>query len=175
MFLGRQAGGGRGKETGITAHRGRERPLVGARFRRYALKVLALAVSSAVRVTAAQDISQKALPDAPTPWVANIPETGQNSASGGMRSQRPPAASPLSVREKYRLAYLRVVSPQALLKSAFVSGFELAAGTGPDFPTNGWGAFGQRVGFNALSLTTTTFFDTAFVPALAVRIRAISP
>ena len=72
----------------------------------------------------------------------------------------------MSVHEKYVLAYRRIVSPQMPLKAIFISGFELAARTGPDFATNGWGPFGERVGYNALSISTTTFFNTAFVPAL---------
>jgi hypothetical protein len=53
------------------------------------------------------------------------------------------------------------------LKAGFVSGWELATHTGPDLPTNGWIPFGERVGYNALNISSTIFFDTAFVPALA--------
>jgi hypothetical protein len=39
--------------------------------------------------------------------------------------------------------------------------------TGPDIPTNGWKPFGERVGYNAASISTTIFFTTGVVPALA--------
>lgn len=72
----------------------------------------------------------------------------------------------LSGRQKYALAYRRIVSPQTPLKAALDSGFEMAAGTGPDFQRNGLSAFGKRVGYNGLNISTAIFFDTAFVPAL---------
>ncbi|HET6168661.1 MAG TPA: hypothetical protein VFE01_00715, partial [Terracidiphilus sp.] len=72
----------------------------------------------------------------------------------------------LRAKEKYALAYRRIVSPQMPLKAAFVSGWEVGTGMGPDFPTNGWKPFAERFGYNAASISTTIFFDTAFVPAL---------
>ena len=79
---------------------------------------------------------------------------------------RPSFTTSLSARDKYVLAYHRIVSWQLPMKAAFVSGFEMAAGTGPDFP-NGWEGFGKRTGYNAASISTTIFFSTAFVPAIA--------
>lgn len=125
------------------------------------LIMLLMAIASA----GAQKPAEKALPDAPRPiW----PDTSiaKPPVSSEIKEQRPSFATSLSVRQKYALAYRRIVSPQLPLKAVFVSGFELGAHTGPDFPTNGWGPFGERVGYNALSISTTTFFNTAFVPAL---------
>ena len=116
-----------------------------------------------VASAAAQKPEAKALPDAPVPAEQRsfAPVTRIDS-----QQIRPSFSKSLTVREKYALAYRRIVSPQMPMKAVFISGFELAAHTGPDIPTNGWGPFGERVGYNALSISTTTFFNTAFVPAL---------
>jgi hypothetical protein len=97
-----------------------------------------------------------------------------SAAQGGAVSRRealanerqPAVPARLSAHEKYGLAYRRIVSLQTPIKTAFVSGFELAAGTGPDLATNGWSAFAKRLGYNGLNLSSTIFFDTALVPAL---------
>lgn len=111
------------------------------------------------------------LPDAPSKAPGFV-RVGSQKVRGRAieaekRQMRPSFPMNLTAREKYALAYRRIVSPQMPLKAVFASGFELAAGTGPDLPTNGWGPFGERVGYNALNISTTTFFNTAFVPALA--------
>lgn len=72
----------------------------------------------------------------------------------------------LSTRQKYAFAYRRIVSVDTVARAAFDSGFEIAAGTGPDFPTNGWGPFAERFGYNALNISTTIFFSKAVVPVL---------
>lgn len=111
------------------------------------------------------------LPDAPSVVRRISTEPGhivefRSSAAVATGQLQPSFSTSLNAREKYALAYHRIVSPQMPLKAVFISGFELAAGTGPDLPTNGWGAFGKRVGYNALGISTTTFLNTAFVPAL---------
>jgi hypothetical protein len=106
------------------------------------------------------------LPGAPSP-VSPVSTRADPAAVGTkIKPEPPPLSASLSTRQKYALAFHRIVSPQMPMKALFVSGFELAAGTGPDLPTNGWGAFSRRVGYNALGISTTVFFDTAFVPAL---------
>lgn len=110
------------------------------------------------------------LPDAPAPNAIPL-----RTAPGGfirrapeeILVRQPLTPARLNGRQKYKLAYRRIVSIQTPVKTAFVSGFELAAGTGPDLPTNGWGAFAKRLGYNGLNESTTIFFATAFVPALA--------
>jgi hypothetical protein len=117
---------------------------------------------------AAQDAVQM-LPDAPVPIPIFATGAQGGAALGVGPGYRPQVATPprLSGHQKYALAYRRIVSVQTPLKAAFDSGFELAAGTGPDLPTNGMSAFGKRMGYNAANISTTIFFDTAFVPALA--------
>ena len=118
---------------------------------------------------AAQGQEPNLLPDAPAPRP--IPHT---AVQGGVTRRnavrlptRPPVMLPkLSGRQKYALAYRRIVSVRTPLKAVLDSGFEMAAGTGPDLPRNGMSAFGKRVGYNGLGIATTIFFDTAFVPAL---------
>jgi hypothetical protein len=109
------------------------------------------------------------LPEAPKPNAMPL-MAGQGGTirrdTTTMPTQSPVVMARLSGRQKYALAYRRIVSVQTPLKAAFDSGFEMAAGTGPDLPRNGLSAFAKRVGYNSLNISTTIFFDTAFVPAL---------
>lgn len=134
------------------------------------LLLVTMTLSIASGSSIAQEVPYKLLPDAPSPRY-RISELPQRIVPNGYvatetRQIRPSFSTSLSARDKYVLAYHRIVSWPMPVKAVFVSGFELAAGTGPDLPTNGWGAFGLRVGYNAASIATTTFFNTAFVPAL---------
>ena len=119
----------------------------------------------------AQIPADQMLPDAPSKAPGFVRVRGQKVKGRAIQAEkrqfRPSFPTNLTAREKYALAYRRIVSPQMPLKAVFASGFELAVGTGPDLPTNGWGPFGERVGYNVLNISTTTFFNTAFVPALA--------
>lgn len=121
-----------------------------------------------------QGATEHLLPDAPQPAdrVAASRERPERAElkpyfPTARKQMTPSFSTSLSAREKYQMAYRRIVSPQMPLKALFVSGFEMAAGTGPDFPTNGWVPFAERAGYNALSISTTVFFNTAFVPAMA--------
>lgn len=113
----------------------------------------------------AQDSSEHVLPDAPVPVGAKT----QATSIGKQDSQRGTAQvlPGMSAKQKYALAYRRIVSPQTLLKAGFVSSWEVGTGLGPDYPTNGWKPFAKRFGYNAASISTTIFFNTALVPALA--------
>lgn len=124
-----------------------------------------LLLVTAVSVTA-QNPAEKVLPDAPTQVQPARNVSGSAIIESQPKQLRRSFSTSLTAREKYALACRRIVSVQTPAKAVFVSGFELAAHTGPDFPTNGWGPFGERVGYNALGISITTFFNTAFVPAL---------
>lgn len=137
-----------------------------AAFQRRFLAHLISAVFWAGASAIAQEPAQKALPSAPIAAATESSVVSWPPRNNQIQAQRPSFATSLSVREKYALAYRRIVSPQMPMKALFVSGFELAAHTGPDFQRNGWEPFGERVGYNALSISTTTLFNTAFVPAL---------
>ena len=111
-------------------------------------------------------VRREVLPGAPVP-VEPAPSGELSSPVRPNPAQvRTRFSSSLTAKQKYALAYRRIVSLQMPAKAILVSGFELAAHTGPDIPTNGWKPFGERVGYNALGISTTTFFNTAFVPAL---------
>ncbi|HEY2471746.1 MAG TPA: hypothetical protein VGI45_28430 [Terracidiphilus sp.] len=127
---------------------------------------LSILLLTTIGLASAQKPAETVLPDAPTPVEPAGPERVAPITTTETKQMRPSFATSLTAREKYALAYRRIVSPQMPIKAVFVSGFELAAHTGPDFATNGWGPFGERVGYNALGISTTTFFNTAFVPAL---------
>jgi hypothetical protein len=124
--------------------------------------LLQVAIASAI----AQKPAEKVLPDVPAPAEPARADVVTPVVSTETKQLRPSFSMSLTAGQKYALAYRRIVSPQMPMKAVFVSGFELAAHTGPDLPTNGWGPFGKRVGYNALEISTTTFFNTAFVPAL---------
>ena len=115
-------------------------------------------------VAAAQNPAEDVLPDAPMPTGVETPAAPAEMSE--TRPFRPPVPIGMTTRQKYGLAYRRIVSPQTPLKALFVSGWEIGTGTGPDFATNGWVPFGKRVGYNAGSISTTLFLDTAVGPAL---------
>ena len=110
---------------------------------------------------AAQNPAEETLPDVPKPAHAEA------QAGPAQKAQQISPQPGMSTKEKYALAYRRIVSPQTLLKAGFVSGWEVGTGLGPDYPTNGWKPFAERFGYNAASISTTIFFDTGLVPALA--------
>jgi len=135
------------------------------------LPALMMCALAAVGFTARAQYPAHLLPDAPTPNPIPIPiRAAQGRVVRGSGAQKlapqPTVPARLSARQKYGLAYRRIVSLQTPVKAALDSGFEMAAGTGPDLPRNGLSAFGKRVGYNGLNISTTIFFDTAFVPAL---------
>lgn len=135
------------------------------------LRILRMIARSAIPLLAAAGLAgaqtpSQMLPDAPAPAQPARTESATATTGTQPKQLRPSFSTSLTAREKYALAYRRIVSIQTPAKAVFVSGFELAAHTGPDIPTNGWGPFGERVGYNALGISITTFFNTAFVPAL---------
>ena len=137
---------------------------VSARFWRAILQ-LTIAVAIGGCVVAAQKPAADALPDAPKPLGAQTQSSSmeKKEAQSGASHVLPG----MSTKEKYALAYRRIVSPQTVLKAGFVSGWEVGTGLGPDYPTNGWKPFAERFGYNGASISTTIFFNTALVPALA--------
>lgn len=140
---------------------------MGTRLSRWsALMVCALGAAS---LTARPQNPSHVLPDAPTPNPVPLgaAQGGAIARGAAPMPTRPAVVMPrLSGRQKYALAYRRIVSPQTPLKAALDSGFEMAAGTGPNLPRNGWSGFGKRFGYNGLNISTAIFFDTALVPAL---------
>jgi hypothetical protein len=136
---------------------------MGARVRRTILQ-FTITISLATGIALGQNPSEETLPNAPAPAP---PEALVAPAEKKDTPQiRPEFTAGMSAKQKYALAYRRIVSPQMPLKAAFVSGWEVGTGTGPDFPTNGWKPFAERFGYNAASISTSIFFNTAFVPAL---------
>ena len=120
---------------------------MGARFRWRILQFAVLVLPTA-GIVAAQNRAGR-LPDAPTPMLNLDFESSSHIPTRGIRSKPEQFVSTsLSTRQKYRLAWRRVFSPQLPLRAGLVSGWELGTGTGPDFPTNGWGPFAERFGYN---------------------------
>ena len=117
----------------------------------------------AMGVAAAQNPAKEMVPDVPAAADSGSPVA---PVANETRQVRQEYAIGMTAREKYTLAYRRIVSPQMPFKAALISGWELGTGTGADFPTNGWAPFARRYGYNAASISTTIFFNTAVVPAL---------
>jgi len=136
---------------------------MGSRLRRSILQVT-ISISIATCVAVAQTPAEDVLPEAPMPTGSEAPVAHFERSESPVRPAIPLG---MTAKQKYGLAYRRIVSPQMPLKALFVSGWELGTGTGPDIPTNGWKPFAERVGYNAAGISTTIFFNTAFVPALA--------
>jgi len=140
-----------------------------------AILILVVVASAAGISSAQQAVSafsadhqpmESILPDAPSPGTFDDASSVEYPSLVTKQNPRQPFSIGMTTREKYALAYRRIVSPQLPMKAAFVSGWELATGTGPDFRTNGWGPFAQRFGYNAATISTTIFFNTAVVPSL---------
>lgn len=140
---------------------------MGARLRKRVLHFAAFLVLSTGMATAQNRAI--GLPDAPTPALRRdsraLRQSG-NVAQSSPERFRPGLSTGLTARQKYKLAWRRIISPQLPLRAAFVSGWELGTDTGPDIPTNGWVPFTERFGYNAASISTTIFFNTALVPAM---------
>jgi hypothetical protein len=137
---------------------------MGPRLRNRILQ-FAMIVSATTCVCTAQNPAEDVLPNSPMP-------TGSEAAvfpaeKKEARPVRLQFSVGMTAKEKYGLAYRRIISIQMPVKALFVSGWEVGTRTGPDIPTNGWKPFGERVGYNAAGISTTILFTTAFVPALA--------
>jgi hypothetical protein len=123
-----------------------------------------ITISLATGIALGQNSAEQVVPNSPAP--SNREALVAPAEKKETRQAPPGFTTGLTAREKYALAYRRIVSPQMPLKAAFVSGWEVGTGTGPDFPTNGWKPFAERFGYNAARISTTIFFNTAFVPTL---------
>lgn len=68
-------------------------------------------------------------------------------------------------RQKFEMSIKKTLDPSFLIETAAFAGFSQGAGYGPNYGS-GWGAFGQRLGYNALNLASTNFFTTGLLPVL---------
>jgi hypothetical protein len=71
---------------------------------------------------------------------------------------------PLTVRQKFEIAYRKTFSPALPIDSLAIAGFDQATNLGPAYGQE-WGAFGKRVGYNAANFTTKSLFAFGIVPA----------
>ena len=135
---------------------------MGAMLRRTIVR-FTLFFSLATVSALAQQPFREALPNVSLPAP---PDAATAPAEKPLLQMRPGFTVGMTAKQKYGLAYRRIISPQLPLKAAFVSGWEVGTGMGPDFPTNGWVPFAERFAYNAAGISTTIFFTTAFTPAL---------
>jgi hypothetical protein len=72
---------------------------------------------------------------------------------------------PLTVKEKYRLFWLRTADISMPLEAAFLAGFSQAMGNQPRYGTDS-GAYAARFGSYAASMATCRFFEDALLPSV---------
>lgn len=94
------------------------------------LSIACATVTSAIGL--AQVPASHMLPDAPSkaPGFVRARERAVEGRAieAEKRQMQPSFATSLTAREKYALAYRRIVSPEMVLRAAFVSGFDLSCG-----------------------------------------------
>jgi hypothetical protein len=71
---------------------------------------------------------------------------------------------PLTVRQKFGIAYRKTLTPALPIDSLAIAGFDQATNSGPAYGQE-WGAFGKRVGYAAANFTTKSLFAFGIVPA----------
>lgn len=131
----------------------------GVRFA-VSLSFLLLLIGPSTRPSYGQAHIDPALPSAP------LPQTGLLTIFPEFDIVKDPArpVPPLSARQKFEIAYHKICSPNLLADALADSAFQQATNTGPAYG-QGWGAFGQRVGYNAANFTTKALFSAGIVPA----------
>jgi len=143
-------------------------------------RVLLLLTASGPRVLAQDKPNAplpKAQPEART--LTNRQEGLQNTSSEAQQGQNPkrilgiipnfatrndtPGARPLTVKEKYALAWHQSVDISAHFGDAFQAALEQASDTDPHYG-QGWGAYAQRFGASEADQATSSFFVYGFLP-----------
>jgi len=71
----------------------------------------------------------------------------------------------LRTKQKFEMAYRKVLDPSLLIEGLMFTGFDEAAGYGPDYGS-GAGPFAQRFGYNVANTGTTYLFTDALLPTL---------
>ena len=72
---------------------------------------------------------------------------------------------PLRAKQKFQIAAHKTLSPSIFLMSTFPTGFDKAAGTGPDYGT-GWASAGKLYGYNTANLASSYIFTGGLIPAV---------
>jgi hypothetical protein len=125
------------------------------------LSFLLLLIGLFAPISRAQATIDPSLPSAP------LPRTGLLTIfpEFGIVKDPTPPVPPLTARQKFEIAYDKICSPALLADALADSAFEQATNGGPAYG-QGWGAFGQRVGYNAANFTTKSLFSAGIVPAV---------
>lgn len=71
--------------------------------------------------------------------------------------------APLPPRQKFEIAYRKVLDPSFLVEAGILAGFDQGVNYGPKYG-QGWGPFAQRYGYNAANLASTYLFTDALLP-----------
>jgi hypothetical protein len=111
------------------------------------------------RTSAAQAAIDPSLPEAPLPHVRSLfffPHYGTVNDPDT-------AVAPLRPKQKLELAYRETFDPSLLMRAGFVSGFDEAAGAGPNYGPGASG-FAELYGYNATNVASMFFFSDAVLP-----------
>ncbi len=122
--------------------------------------ILFLGLAFGVPILIAQAPIDPNLPEAPSP---------EDGALLGPGYEVVPTAKtpvpPLSAKQKIQFAAHKTFSPSIFLMSAFPTGFDLAAGTGPNYG-KGWASAGKLYGYNTANLASSYMFSGGLIPAV---------
>jgi hypothetical protein len=123
------------------------------------LSFLLLLIGLSTGPSHAQAHIDPALPSAP------LQRTGLLTIFPGFDIVKDPTrpVPPLTARQKFEIAYHKICSPALATDALADSMFEQATNGGPTYG-QGWGAFGQRVGYNAANFTSKSLFSAGIVP-----------
>jgi hypothetical protein len=124
------------------------------------LSFLPLLIAFSPPISHAQANIDPALPPAPLErgaYFSIFPEYEVVSVTNG-------SVPPLTVRQKFEIAYRKTFSPALPIDSLAIAGFDQATNLGPAYGQE-WGAFGKRVGYNAANFTAKALFSFGIVPA----------
>jgi hypothetical protein len=129
-------------------------------YRRAKYLFLLLVLSCGVPALFAQAPIDPNLPEAP------VPEDGALFAPGYevVPMTKTPVA-PLSAGQKLRIAADKTFDPAIFLKSAIPTGFDKAAGTGPDYGA-GWQSVGKLYAYNTANLASSYMFAGGLIPVV---------
>jgi hypothetical protein len=132
----------------------------GVRFAVF-LSFLLLLIGLSTPILRAQATIDPSLPAAP------LPHTGLLTIFPEFDIVKDPTrpVPPLTARQKFEIAYHKICSPALAADALADSAFEQATNGGPAYG-QGWGAFGQRVGYNAANFTSKSLFSAGIVPAV---------
>ena len=121
----------------------------------------AVALFAATQSAFAQAKIDPSLPEAPLPHKRVL------LLFPGFETVQDPTipVAPLTVGQKFQMAYRKTIDPSFIIESAVFAGFDKAAGYGPNYGT-GASSYAQLFGYNAANLASTFLFTDGLLPTV---------